>query len=267
MIIPAAERDWQTFKALAQQEGWRVPQLELALHRQGGCSRAWALHCDGATIGLVSGVLHQKSAWIGNLVVAPAERGKGYGVALFDHTVQELRRAGAATLWLTASAQGAPLYAARGFQTVGEVERWVRKTGGEGHGALPAGGESGGAIDAAVWGDNRRPLLCHLESAGTWLQQGESLALLQRGDDLQIIGPWYGSSLRLRDDAELLARLVAVAAPQVELVVDLVGHSGRGGLLAAAGFTPAGRTGLMVAGPMQVQWSRLVALATLGSCG
>ena len=266
MIVAAEEHDWLVFKALALQEGWRVPQQELALHRQGGCSRAWALRSDDATIGLVTGVLHQKSAWIGNLIIAPTERGRGYGVALFNHAVKELRVAGATTLWLTASAAGAPLYAARGFHRVGQVERWVRQQGGSGEGIPPAAGDTGARVDAEVWGDDRRPLLCHLESSGSWLQQGESLALLQRGDDLQIIGPWYGSR-QPRDDAKLLNRLLATAAPQQEVVIDLLDHTGREELLTAAGFTPSGNTGLMVAGPTQVQWSRLLALATLGSCG
>lgn len=265
-VLSAEARDWQAFQVMAQQEGWRVPQLELDLHRQGGCSRAWALRAQDATIGLVTGVLHHHSAWIGNLIIAPAERGRGYGVALFEHVVKELRAAGSTTLWLTASARGAPLYAARGFQTVDQVERWVRREGGHGEGGRLDTEVNGTRIDAAVWGDDRRPLLRHLESTGSWLQQGESLALLQRGDDLQIIGPWYGST-QPQDDAELLARLLASAAPQQELVVDLVGHSGREELLVAAGFLPAGRTELMVAGPMSVQWARLVALATLGSCG
>lgn len=266
MIVAAAARDWQVFKTLAQQEGWRVPEQELALHRQGGCSRSWALRSDDNTLGLVTGVLHQRSAWIGNLIIAEAERGHGYGVALFEHVVRELRLAGATTLWLTASAQGAPLYAARGFHLVGEVERWVRKEGGKGQGTLSGVAVNGGEVDGIVWGDDRCLLLHHLEGSGRWLQHGASLALLQRGDDLQIIGPWYGST-RLRDDAELLNQLLAAAAPQQELVVDFVANSGRQALLAAAGFTPVGSTSLMVAGPAPVQWSRLLALATLGSCG
>lgn len=265
-IVAAEEHDWQVFRTLAQQEGWRVPEQELALHRQGGCSRAWALRQHGSTIGLVTGVLHQQSAWIGNLIIAPTERGHGYGAALFDHAVKELRTAGATTLWLTASAQGAPLYAARGFHSVGKVQRWVRSSGGCGDGALPCPRVDGRAVDSAVWGADRTPLLRHLESAGNWMQQGESLALLQRGDDLQIIGPWYGSR-QLQDDAELLIRLLAAAAPHRELVVDLLGNTGREKFLTTAGFTPVGSTGLMVAGPLQVQWSRLLALATLGSCG
>jgi GNAT superfamily N-acetyltransferase len=266
MIVAAEDCDWLVFRTLAEQEGWRVPPQELALHRQGGCSRSWALRGVGATIGLVTGVRHQHSAWIGNLIIAPAQRGRGHGAALFIHAVRELRVAGATTLWLTASAAGAPLYGARGFHRVGEVERWVHRRGGSGDGALPGPRVDGAAVDSAVWGDDRRPLLRHLASNGNWLQQGESLALLQRGDDLQIIGPWYGSR-QPRDDAEILNRLLAVAAPHQELVIDLVARTGREELLAAAGFVPVGRTGLMVAGPTQVQWSRLFALATLGSCG
>lgn len=264
MIRVAEEQDWHTFMALARQEGWRVPRHELILHQQGGCSQAWALRRHNATIGLITGVRHHGSAWIGNLIIAEAERGRGYGLALFTHVVRELRAAGALTLWLTASAQGAPLYTARGFHPVGEVERWVRKEGGAG--VLPCAIVDGKGFDRIVWGDDRSALLRHLERSGRWLEHEGSTALLQQGDDLQIIGPWYGA-LRLRDDAELLARLVAAAAPEQELVVDLLASSGRQDLLTDAGFTLAGRTGLMVCGPTQVQWSRLIALATLGSCG
>lgn len=264
IIIPAAAGDWRAFKKLALQEEWRVPEQELALHRQGGCSQAWALRAEGATLGFVTGVRHQSSAWIGNLIVAPEQRGRGYGVALFEHIVKELRSAGATTLWLTASAQGAPLYAARGFQSLGVIERWVRTKGG--NGAISSAARSGETVDRAVWGDDRSALLHHLESAGRWLESGESLALLQNGDDLQIIGPWYGSR-QPQNDVKLLARLVAAAAPHQELVIDLVAGSGRQGLLATAGFIRSGSTSLLVAGPAPVDWSRLVALATLGSCG
>lgn len=265
-IRAADVQDWQAFQFLSEEEGWRVPNNELSLHQQGGCSRAWALRDEDTTIGLITGLRHQHSAWIGNLIITPEQRGRGYGAALFDHTVQALRAGGATTLWLTASTAGAPLYAARGFHPVGQVQRWVRKDGGNGKKSLPSTTADGSAVDAGVWGDDRSRLLRHLQSNGTWLQQGASRALLQRGDDLQIIGPWYGSR-QPQDDADLLARLVATAMPQVELVIDLISHAGREELPAAAGFTPSGSTALMVSGPTKVQWSRLLALATLGSCG
>jgi len=267
LIVTAEDRDWLIFRKMAKQEGWRVPQNELSLHRQGGCSRAWALrHNDDTSIGLITGFRHQHSAWIGNLIIAPSERGRGYGAALFDHAAGELRAAGVTTLWLTASAAGVPLYAARGFHSVGQIERWVRQEGGKGKAGTPVAGSNSAVVDAAIWGDDRHPLLRHLEKTGSWQQQGESLALLYRGDDLQIIGPWHSAGDR-QDDAVLLDRLVAIADPQLELVIDLVADSARQSLLAAAGFTPGGGTELMVAGPIQVQWSRLLALATLGSCG
>ena len=267
MIVAAEDRDWLVFRSLAEAgrvagaaervspapPGGMQPRLGTALSRP--APSAWS---PASAI--------SSSAWIGNLIIAPAERGRGYGVALFEQAVTELRAAGAETLWLTASAQGAPLYAARGFQTVGQVERWVRKEGGGGERGQLAAGIIGAQIDATIWGDDRSALLHHLESAGSWLQHGESIALLQKSDDIQIIGPWYGSR-QLQDDAVLLTRLVALAAPQQELVIDLVADSGRQSLLATAGFTHSGSTGLMVAGPTQVQWSRLLALATLGSCG
>lgn len=265
-ITAAGECDWQAFRTMAQQEGWRVPQNELALHAAGGCSQSWAIRHHGATTGLVTALRHRRSAWIGNLIIAPEMRRRGYGVALFEHALQVLRNAGTGTLWLTASAQGEPLYRARGFRRIGSVERWVRKEGGKGERPHSASAQEGVQADKAIWGDDRCGLLSRLALTGSWLQEGESYALLQGGEEMQIIGPWSGSRQE-RDDELLLKRLVAAASPTQEVVIDLLGSSGKQDLLRAAGFAPCGETGLMISGPEQVEWSRLLALATLGSCG
>lgn len=265
MIAIADELDWRVFLSLAGEEGWRVPQNELDLHRQRSCSRGWAYRHNGAAVGLVTGVLHQRSAWIGNLIIDPQRRKAGIGSLLFHHAVSELRAAGAESLWLTASAQGAPLYNKAGFQQAGTIERWVRKEGGDGfahQGQIPP---QSLAIDAEVWRDDRSFLLAHLTRSGTWIQAGESLALLQRDKKMQIIGPWFSSSPA--DDARLLGKLINTAGPQLELVVDLLSSSERQGLLSAAGFTRQTATTLMTTGPQNVDWPRLLSLATLGSCG
>lgn len=266
IIVAADAADWRAFITLAAAEGWRVPQTELAFHQRSGASQALALRVDGASCGLVTAVRHGTSAWIGNLIVAPAVRGQGFGAALFARSITELRTAGAQALWLTASAQGAPLYRGHGFHTVNRVERWVRSSGWGESGRSPLIIPTGGATDRIVWGDDRHQLLRHLEAGGTWLRQGGSLALLQRGADLQQIGPWYGSPHRT-DDMTLLQELIAAASARTELVVDLLAATGREWLLAELGFRPIGTTELMLCGAAEVQWSRLLALATLGSCG
>jgi len=266
-IVPAAAADWEVFLALATAEGWRVPQNEIAFHRRAGANTAFALRRAGETVGFITAVPHQHSGWIGNLLIAPQERGKGYGARLFDAATALLVRQGITSLWLTASALGAPLYERRGFVRVGEVVRWARPQGGEGKKVTATAAKTGIQCDVAVWGELRGELLRSFGRHGRWLQREGGVALLQDGPDLQVVGPWL--TLRHADSPyPLLEDLVQTAAPGRELVVDAIERQECCQPLQAAGFLPQGRNGLMVKTlqPFHLP-ARAHALASLGSIG
>lgn len=265
----AQSADWERFLALAQLEGWRVPAAEVELFRGPLAECAFVLRVDGRFCGLVTAVAYPKSGWIGNLLVPASERGQGYGARLFDHAVEVLQRQGVTTLWLTASAQGVPLYQRREFVAVDQIQRWVLRTAGS---ALENPGPAEPLTrllleDAAVWGESRNRLLTPLAQGATIFAYGQTLAMLQAGAHRQVLGPWTSFSHCPRENRQLLMAVLAAANQDAELVSDVLVSSPAAGLLAAAGFKPQGRCQLMARGPVAARLNSLTALASLGSLG
>jgi len=244
-------------------EGWRLPEWEPELFREQSAAKAYGLWRNGTLCGCITLMAYPRSGWIGNLLVPPAARGGGCGRRLFRHALARLE--GRARIWLTASAAGAPLYRQYGFHPVGSIVRW-RCTG--------QGGGNGGAgsfealleRDAACWGDDRHSLLGWLAPRGSVLQRGATVALLQPGERLRVLGPWYAPDLCPRECRDVLAAAIAQSPAGAELVLDLPADSPLVSLLPACGFTPGGDNALMVRGePLSLPPH--YSLASLGSVG
>jgi GNAT superfamily N-acetyltransferase len=269
MLDTPSPDDWMVFRQWAGQEGWRIPAAELALYRRELAANAFVLRGTGdEPLGFVTVCQHQRSAWIGNLLVAPERRGEGLGRRLFIHTLAALETTGSASQWLTASAQGLPLYTRQGFREAGRVERWVWS--GLGGGRLSATGNLHELIkaDTAAWGNSRGELLGLLSRRGRIFSSGSSIALLQPGDSLHVLGPWLSADLCPRSNRLILGMVLDSMTESCELAIDLLGGSPVRQLLQAAGFQQAGETVLMVRGlPGAVRLGEVVALASLGSMG
>ena len=100
---------------MAAEEGWRIPEVERRLFQGVWTNQALALVEDEIFCGLVTAVAHQRSGWIGNLIVPSPLRGRGYGQRLFRAALELLKRCGVKTACLTASEQGQPLYEKAGL--------------------------------------------------------------------------------------------------------------------------------------------------------
>jgi len=261
--------DWPHFLDLARQEGWRVPASELDLLRGPLAGSAFVLKHHGERCGYVSAVAAGDSGWIGNLIVPAEKRGRGYGKRLFSHALKRLTAQGCRSQWLTASPLGRPLYEKNGFVAIDSIERWIFPA----DGARPFASEAESATttvlsaDASAWGVARTALLLPLLGGGTVASAGLTAALLQPGEQLQVLGPWYSSSCCPRENRTVLTRLLAAAGP-TEICADVPASSPLRLLLDAAGFRRSGSTALMVRGDRSdVNLSSLVALASLGSIG
>jgi GNAT superfamily N-acetyltransferase len=272
LVTPGAE-EWTIFAEWARAEGWRVPARELSLYRNELADAAFVLRDDDAApLGFITICCHRRSGWIGNLIVDPARRGEGFGRRLFAAAAAHLAARGAATLWLTASASGLPLYERCGFSGTGHIERWVWQ-GRARPGAAdvsPPGGDLERLVraDALAWGDSRAGLLTLLARGGRVLAANDTLALLQDGEKLRILGPWLSPDLCPRANRLVLAAAMEACAGGEELAVDLLAGSPVRMLLAAAGFRQTGETVLMMRGaPGPVRFGEIVALASLGSMG
>jgi len=269
-IMTPTDADWQVFLSLARDEGWRVPKNELALYRGPLAGSAFVLREGEEVLGFVTAVAHDRSGWIGNLLVPRDCRGRGFGTLLFGHAVRVLEGCGVESLWLTASPLGRPLYEKNGFVTLDGIVRWTLKA----EGGSVAAGEGRGQTehllsgDAMAWGESRGRLLEPLAQGGQVFACGGTVALLQAGAGIQVLGPWYSAELCPRENRLLLLAILGAAAERIELVTDVVESSPLQSLLRAAGFTRQGRCDLMVRGRAEgVCLTKMVALASLGSMG
>jgi len=270
-IRSATTSDWQVFLTLAKEEGWQVPRLEVDLLTSALNGGAFALLEGGVCRGFVTTAAHPRSGWIGNLILAPEGRGKGTGGRLFDFAVGHLERRGSASIILTASELGRPLYEKRGFRSIGTIERW-RHDPAPRRGPRPPfereGREALCQLDALAWDEARGSLLTFLSERGQTFVAGLSCLHVQEGEDMQVLGPWYSASRCLEENHRLLRLALDAVKYAAPLFTDLLVESGLSPLLDRAGFRPCGSTALMVKGECPAELSRhLVSLASLGSLG
>jgi ribosomal protein S18 acetylase RimI-like enzyme len=254
---------------LAAAEGWRISPAERQLFRGPWAGHALALEVDVQWCGFVTAVPHQRSGWIGNLIVPPLLRGRGHGRKLFVAAVAKLEEQGTHSLWLTASEQGQPLYEQYGFRKIDEIERWM---------GVGVGGDEDGLrnneglwlADAHAWGENRRDLLMAVAAHGRAFAEGDAVIFLQNIGKVQILGPCYAATPDPDPESYrvLLRQALAAADPGQKLVADTLLSSPLRPLLAEFGFNPVGRTALMVRGDLgAARLERMMALASLGSVG
>jgi len=269
-LIRPEIRDWGAFFFWAQAEYWQVLPAEAALFRGPLADWAFALRSRDQTCGFATAVPYADFAWIGNLIIAPEKRGMGLGRHLFDQVCDKLRRSGIQSLWLTASEQGRPLYASRGFRPCDRIERWQMFIPPLQHCSapvLPTDLEHLYRMDRRVWGTDRRLILQYLATGGRIIRTGNSIALLQNYGSLKVLGPWLSREHSPREHAAVI-RTAIRAAGGGTLHIDVLASTGAAALLAECGFTRSGCGTLMVACDGAVcPPKQAVALASLGSLG
>ena len=273
-IEPFCKEDIASFLDLATSEGWLSEQWELdfllSIFPEGClCVRDVS---SGKAIGFVSSLRHERSGWIGNLIVSSQYRGQGIGEALFLRAFQALREAGADTCWLTASKQGQSLYEKYGFTAVDSIIRWTG-TGRQRHVAQAPLANSDCAetapedIDCQAWGDRRNSLLAATVGRGTLLRQESGFLVVQPFGTAMQFGPF--SALDSHTAECLLDAALGSVPHGTQFCLDSPA-SNRSALLMfnRKRMRIAGTTELMYAGKKpDYRPGYLFGLATMGSCG
>lgn len=272
-IEPFRTEDIASFLKLAATEQWVAEPWEfeflLSAFAQ-GCFTARAE--NGEAIGFVTSLRHDRSGWIGNLIVSGEQRGKGIGEQLFRAALEALRSSGVRTYWLTASKAGMPLYEKHGFTGTDTIIRWI----GEGRQQRGTGYDSNTPrslhppaldLDCQAWGDQRDALLAATVGRGH-VQQHESgfISLQPCGDSVQI-GPF---SAMTADGAKQLFEEATRSIPLgTKILLDApVSNRAALRLYNHKKMRIAGSTELMHAGTKPEYRPELIyALATMGSCG
>ncbi len=259
--------DIEPFLALAASEGWVCDRWEfeflLAQFPSGCLTARW----EGKLVGCVTSIKYDTSGWIGNLIVSREYRGQGVGSALMERALEALDKAGAATVWLTASKQGKPIYERLGFMVVDVINRWVGQ-GIWGVSTEPAAVSRDAllAIDTAGWGDSRDSIIDAAVRRGRIYHAGESFLVSQSCSGGMQLGPWGGLDRRastLLDDALL------EAGKGVKVLLDVpIRNTEQTALLMGKGFSIRGSTLLMYRGTLPAYAPESIyALASMGSMG
>ncbi len=184
------------FLTLAAGENWMSEQWELAFLLSIFPQGCFAARLEsGETVGFVTSICHERSGWIGNLIVADEHRGKGIGKTLFTVALGALRTAGAKTFWLTASKSGLPLYQKHGFVGIDTIYRWSgevrqRHASFESPTNLRSLTTSEADVDFRAWGDRRCALLAATTRRGRFLHDDSGFIALQPCVDSVQFGPF-----------------------------------------------------------------------------
>lgn len=272
-IEPFTPADIAAFLELAAAENWVAEPWEFEFLLSAFPQGCFAAHGDnGETAGFVTALLHDRSGWIGNLIVAEQFRGRGIGAALFRNALEALRMAGAHTVWLTASKSGMPLYEKHGFTCMDTIIRWVgtgsqRPAANFGTTEQDAIALSSHDLDTYAWGDRRATLFEATARRGRLLQNESGFILQQPCGNAVQFGPFSavnGSTAELL--FETASRRVALGT---KIVLDAPA-SNRSALrlFNRSSMKIAGSSLLMYAGKKAAYRPELIyGLATMGSCG
>jgi ribosomal protein S18 acetylase RimI-like enzyme len=268
-LKPFRRKDISCFLNLAAAEQWVIEQSELDFLLTAFPDGCLCMQDEtGAAVGFISSLKHDRSGWIGNLVVRPDCRGAGIGEALFVQAMTALHDAGAETLWLTASEMGRPLYEKHGFKSIDRIIRWA----GETCGTADAAGNDGlarfdASLDRLCWGDRRELLLEWTTSRGIVVAAESACVVIQPAGGAMQIGPC--AALNHAAAGRVISAALAAAAAGTKVVCDAPSaNSACTTLLQALGFNRLGGTHLMYAGAKpDYRPDYLYGLATMGSSG
>jgi len=114
--------DLEEMVLIGHDEGWLIDLFELERIQARFPHLCYGLYHENHLIGAITGYIHQKSAWIGNFIVRPENRHKGYGRRLFETLLKALETE-KKSLYLNAAEPMVPFYRSFGFETVMDIAR------------------------------------------------------------------------------------------------------------------------------------------------
>jgi len=261
------EADSSEFLRLAAAEGWISDVWELAFLRRVFPQGCLVNRIRGFPVAFVTAIRHDRSGWIGNLLVHPELRRRGLGAELMNQAVKALEDSGVETIWLTASLSGKPLYERMGFREVDRVQRWM----GTGREVIVTPCrqltlERIREIDAEGWGDCRETMVNALFSGGNLVCGRDSFLFTRAIGPLHQIGPWSGTDA---GGQALFEQVVGLSPTGNTVCLDVPSRNEViGSFLEGCGFQLTGDTILMYQGVLPAyRPERICALASLGSMG
>jgi predicted N-acetyltransferase YhbS len=174
---------------------------------------------NGERIGICIATAYDRHGFLGELIIIPAHRNRGYGESLLRHAMDYLTSRGCANMWLDGDLPAVPLYERLGFRTVGRSLRFLGRIppqSAPGAGPMTADDLNAViALDRAAFGDDRSFFLSyrfeHHPSLCRVLRRGGKVTgyvMAWPGNGVITVGPWVA----LPDEAQPVALLHDLAA-------------------------------------------------------
>jgi len=261
------DNDREEFLRLAAEEGWISDRWELEFLRRSFPQGCLVKRRQELPAAFVTALSHDRSGWIGNLLVHPELRRKGTGAQLLAGALSALEAAGVVTVWLTASESGKALYQRLGFREIDRIERWIG--GGFAVTMPPERHEISKVLkelDRAGWGDRRELLLTSLAEEGEMTVGEDAFLMTRKIAGMRQIGPWGGNSQRAID---LFQRHLTPDRGDERICLDVPWKNRLiGRFLEQQGMKKSGSTILMYRGESPAYRPELIgACASMGSMG
>ena len=206
---------------LVVQSGWNQTQDDWRVFARFGSisvvrDAAGGIVASGAMLPMGAALQGGTVAWISMILVTPAQRGRGLGRAVFEHSLRQAQAAGHLPM-LDATPQGEPLYRKFGFQPTWRLTRWRRGPVAIGSPAPPPEAASVDELaerDAQALGFRRAGLLAELagRSNSRCVRQAGAIGVGRAGRIAHQIGPVL--AVDEEKAADLVERMVeAVEGP------------------------------------------------------
>jgi len=152
---------------LIQNEGWTVSDQDFRTLLAFTGTHAFMILIREEVIGMIVAIGYDTFGFLGNLIVAPSFRHKGYGILLLQKAIASLSDMNISMIMLDAVPQAVPLYQRLGFQSICKSLRFRGKLSHDETGYLPNLTEkmtSGNfddviSLDRQVFGADRSDLL------------------------------------------------------------------------------------------------------------
>lgn len=244
--------------ALTSLEGWDYDQEDFRRFIRmdpEGTLVGW----DGShRVGITTATAYESATWIGNVIVGPEARGKGYGRALVEQAIEYGEEHGTETWWLNAYANVESFYAGMGFQAQGRTVRYEGTPAGHIQDVprLISKSELGdlAVFDLPYFGNDRRKVLMEFyhaygEAFFLWAEEDVQGYLVgaryPRGMD---VAPWVAHPHQTEAARGLLLHLLAAFPNRLVGVAVPAENEAAVGLVKGLGLSPVFETVRMAYG-------------------
>lgn len=213
-------------------EGWLSETKEVfksaIAYNADGC---FVAEHDGNRIGTCIATKYRHNGFIGELVILEEMRGRGFGVRLFEHSIEYLQANGINNIFLDADLDAVPFYEKLGFRRVCKSLRFLGMLEGEGSRVVRKAGQedidSVCEIDRTLFSDDRgfflKRRLSLYPDLFFLLERGDRIRgyiAAQPGDGVITVGPW--ASLDSEQEAGVLLRHLACKVNEAPLRIGVL---------------------------------------------